>query len=63
MQERYTIRCTPGGLLKDENSGEVIYFNSYAEAEAEALRLTQAAYSNPRIAHIEMDFTPIQVHG
>ena len=38
MQERYTIRCTPGGLLKDENSGEVIYFNSYAEAEAEALR-------------------------
>jgi hypothetical protein len=54
---RYAIRCTPGGLLKDEGSGKVIYFDSYAEAEVEALRLTREAYSNPRVAGF--DFTPV----
>jgi hypothetical protein len=57
--ERYAIRCTPGGLLKDEGSGKVIYFDSYAEAEAEALRLTREAYSNPPVAGF--DFTPVLV--
>jgi hypothetical protein len=53
----YAIRCTPGGLLRDEGSGEVIRFASYAEAEAEALRLTREAYSNQRVAGF--DFTPV----
>jgi hypothetical protein len=53
----YAIRCTPGGLLRDDTSGKVICFASYAEAEAEALRLTREAYSNPRVAGF--DFTPI----
>jgi len=57
--ERYAIRCTPGGLLKDSDDGKVIYFDSYAEAEAEALRLTQQAYSNPRVAGF--DFIPVPV--
>jgi hypothetical protein len=56
---RYAIRSTPGGLLKDEGSGRVIYFDSYAEAEAEALRLTREAYGNPRVAGF--DFTPVPV--
>jgi hypothetical protein len=54
---KYAIRCTPGGLLRDDTSGKVICFGSYAEAEAEALRLTREAYSNPRVAGF--DFTPI----
>ena len=58
--KRYAIRCTPGGLLKDDSTGKTIYFESYVEAETEAQRLTQAAYSNPRIAGIEMDFTPVE---
>ena len=58
--ERYAIRCTPGGLLRDENTGSIIYFNSYEEAELEALRLTQAAYNNPRIEGMMMDFTPVE---
>jgi hypothetical protein len=56
---RYAIRCTPGGLLRDNITGNIIYFNSYAEAEAEALRLTQAAYSNPRVEGLKTDFTPV----
>jgi hypothetical protein len=59
--KRYAIRCTPGGLLKDDSTGNTIYFDTYVEAETEAQRLTQAAYSNARIATIEMDFTPIEV--
>jgi hypothetical protein len=47
---QYAIRCTPGGLLRDDRNGRVITFASYAEAEAEALRLTKKSYSNPRIA-------------
>jgi hypothetical protein len=35
----------------------MICFGSYAEAEAEALRLTREAYSNPRVAGF--DFAPI----
>jgi hypothetical protein len=56
---RYAIRCTPGGLLRNEGTGNVIHFDSYAEAEAEALRLTQEAYSNPSVAGF--DFTPVPV--
>ena len=55
--KQYAIHCTPGGLLKDDATGDVICFASYAEAEAEALRLTQEAYSNPRVAGF--DFTPV----
>jgi hypothetical protein len=57
---RYAIRCTPGGLLRDDRTGGIIYFNSYAEAEAESLRLTQAAYRNPRMAGLMADFTPVE---
>jgi hypothetical protein len=56
---QYAIRCTPGGLLRDDTGEKVICFASYADAEAEALRLTREAYSNPRVAGMEMDFTPI----
>lgn len=55
----YAILCTPGGLLKDDNSGEVIRFASLAEAEAEVLRLTRDAYNNRHVAGF--DFTPVQV--
>jgi hypothetical protein len=41
----YGILCTPGGLLRDERSGNVICYGGYAEAEAEALRLTREAYA------------------
>jgi hypothetical protein len=59
---RYAIRCTPGGgLLKDDSTLSVIYFDSYAEAEAEAQRLTYAAYGNPRIAFLQADFTPVEM--
>jgi len=57
---RYAIRCTPGGLLRDEGTLNVLYFNSYAEAESEAQRLTQAAYTNPRLGGTMMDFTPVE---
>ena len=53
----YAIRCTPGGLLTDEATGTVIRFASYAEAEAEAQRLTPEAYGNERVAGF--DFTPV----
>jgi hypothetical protein len=56
---RYAIRCTPGGLLRDDSTGDIICFDSYAEVEAEALRLTQAAYGNPRMAGLQTDFTPV----
>jgi hypothetical protein len=57
---RYAIRCLPGnGLLKDEASGDVIDFATYAEAEAEALRLTREAHSNSRFAG--EDFAPVEV--
>jgi hypothetical protein len=55
----YAIRCTPGGLLRDDITFEVIGFASYDEAEAEALRLTRVAYENPRVAGF--DFTPIEM--
>jgi hypothetical protein len=55
----YAIRCTPGGLLTDDSTGSLVTFDSYAEAEAEALRLTHVAYSNPRVAGF--DFTPVEV--
>jgi hypothetical protein len=58
--KRYAIRCTPGGLLRDDSTGKTIYFETYVEAETEAQRLTQAAYSNPRLTRIEMDFTPVE---
>jgi hypothetical protein len=58
MRYRYAIRCTPGGLLTtDEEFAKVIFFDSYAEAEAEAARLTREAYNNPRVAGV--DFTPV----
>jgi hypothetical protein len=40
---RYAIQCTPGGLLRDDQTDNVIYFNSHAEAETEVRRLTQQA--------------------
>ena len=55
----YGIRCTPGGLLRDDTSGEVIRFASLAEAEAEALRLTRDAYGNQSVAGF--DFTPVEL--
>lgn len=61
--KRYAIRCTPGGQLKEDSTGETIYFSTYVEAETEAQRLTRAAYSNPRIATVEMDFTPVEAPG
>jgi hypothetical protein len=57
INAKYAIRCTPGGLLRDDDSGQVIKFASYADAEREALRLTQEAYNNPRVAGF--DFTPV----
>jgi hypothetical protein len=59
MTVKYAIRCTPGGLLKDESTSKTIYFETYIEAETEAQRLTQEAYSNPRVAGF--DFTPVEV--
>ena len=56
---RYAIRCTPGGLLKDDATGNVIDFATYAEAETEAVRLTRQAHSNPRFAGV--DFAPVEV--
>ncbi len=43
MTIRYAIRCTPGGYVRDDRSGELITFASYADAEVEALRLTREA--------------------
>jgi hypothetical protein len=57
---RYAIRCTPGGLLRDDSTGNIIYFDSYDEAETEAQRLTRAAYGNPRMASMQADFTPVE---
>jgi hypothetical protein len=57
---RYAICCEPGGLLRDEATLNILYFNSYAEAESEARRLTQAAYSNARLGGMMMDFTPVE---
>jgi hypothetical protein len=51
---QYAIRCTPGGLLKDEATDKAISFATYVEAETEALRLTREAYNNPRMAGYEM---------
>jgi len=56
---RYAIRCTPGGLLKDDASGNVMDFATYAEAETEALRRTREAHSSPRFAGV--DFAPVEV--
>ena len=55
----YGIHCTPGGLVTDETSGEVIRFASLAEAEAEALRLTREASNNQRVAGF--DFTAVKL--
>jgi hypothetical protein len=48
----YVIRCTPGGLLRD-NTGKVICFATRAEAAVEAARLTQEADSNSRVAAVD----------
>jgi len=53
---RYAIRCTPGGLIKDDRSGRVITFASYADAEAEAFRLSQEAYGTSARGS---DFIPV----
>ena len=45
-------------MLRDEDTGAIIYFDSYEEAKSEAERLTQAAYGNPRL--VGMDFTPVK---
>ena len=57
---RYAIRCTPGDLLRDESTLNILYFNSYVEAESEAQRLTQAAYRNPRLTGVMLDLTPVK---
>jgi hypothetical protein len=59
---KYAIRSTPGGLLKDARTGKTITFDAYAKAEAEAQRLTKAAYDNPAIAGMRADFTPVAMH-
>jgi len=54
----YVIRCTPGGLLRD-NTGKVICFATRAEAAVEAARLTQEADSNSRVAAVNFTAVPI----
>jgi hypothetical protein len=54
VEMRYMIRCTPGGLLKDEESGNPVTFANYAEAQEEAQRMKQ----DPRFKR--MDFTPVE---
>ena len=46
----------PGGLIKDDRSGRVITFASYADAEAEAFRLSQEAYGTSARGS---DFIPV----
>jgi hypothetical protein len=58
---RCAIRCTPGGLLRDSDTGEIICFSTYVAAEAEALRLTMAAHDKPRLESLEQDFRPVEV--
>jgi hypothetical protein len=53
---RYAISCTPGGLIKDDRSGRVITFASYADAEADAFRLSQEASGTSARGS---DFTPV----
>ena len=60
-QIRYAIRCTPGGMLRDDDSGILITFDDYQAAEAEAQQLTRQAYTNPRISDMQIDFTPVEV--
>jgi hypothetical protein len=55
---QYAIRCTPGGLLRDDRTDNIITFKTYGEAETEAQRLTQAAYS---IVAMQTDFMPVGV--
>jgi hypothetical protein len=60
-QMRYAICCTPpDSLLRDEDTMAVIYFDTYVEAQAEAVRLTQEAQSNPRVKGIEFRPEPLQ---
>jgi hypothetical protein len=59
----YVIRCTPGGLLRDDASGRVICFATRAEAAIEAVRLTQEAEDNPRVAGIDFTAVPILESG
>jgi len=59
----YVIRCTPGGLLRVDTSGRVICFATRAEAAAEAVRLTQEADNNPRVAEIDFTAVPILESG
>jgi hypothetical protein len=54
----YVIRCTPGGLLRD-NTGKVICFATRAEAAVEAARLTQEADSNSRVVGVDFTAVPI----
>ncbi len=59
LTKRWNIHCTPDGLLRDERVNALITFNSYAEAEAEALCPMRAAHSNARLQGMMMDFTPV----
>ena len=59
----YVIRCTTGGLLRDDASGKVIRFATRAEAAAEAVRLTQEADSNSRVAGVDFTAVPILESG
>jgi len=59
----YVIRCTPGGLLRDDTSGKIIRFATRAEAAAEAVRLTQEADSDSRVAGVDFTAVPILESG
>lgn len=58
---RYAIRCTPGDLVRDADTGNPVHCGTYAEAEAEAQRLTREARSHPHIAEIDFTPTPIDI--
>jgi hypothetical protein len=59
----YAIKCEPGGYLRDDASGRVIYFATRAEAATEAVRLTQDADNNPRVAGTEFTVVPMPGNG
>ena len=62
--KRWAIRCTPpGDLLRKYGGLSVIYFNTYAEAEAEAQRITQAAHNNLRLAGAMIAYTPVEAEA
>jgi predicted lipid-binding transport protein (Tim44 family) len=45
---RYAIQCTPGGLLRDDRSGNVITYASHEDAATEAWELSRDARSKGR---------------